>query len=64
MKKKRFSSDFCMACCALLPPFSQTCPHCGVDNQWLPGQDDPIDDRFLAQMPDDTELDSESVSDF
>ncbi len=47
-RKKGFSSDFCMACCALLMPYSKICPNCGTDNSWLPRQDDPVDDSFLS----------------
>lgn len=52
-RKNRFSSDFCMACCALLMPYSKVCPNCGADNSWLPRQDDPVDDDFLSQVVED-----------
>ena len=49
MKRNRgFSSDFCMACCALLAPYSKICPSCGTDNTWVPRQGEPVD---IPDMP-------------
>lgn len=63
MKRKRgFSSDFCMACCALLMPYSRICPKCGTDNTWLPCQDDPVDDAFFSQVAEDPFADNEGLS--
>jgi len=61
-RKKGFSSDFCMACCALLMPYSKVCPNCGTDNSWFPRQDDSVDDDFLSQVVEDPFLEEDSVS--